>query len=322
VNDARVRIGLVGLGRMGVNHLRVLSLLKGAEIAFIYDVDRKKAKRLAQQNAVPCSEDFEAGLASADAIVIASPTVTHADYISRSARVVRNIFVEKPLTDTAESSEQIAEIARRLGLDIQVGFIERFNPAVQQLRNVLDRSTGIATLDFARTNKISARITDVDVITDLMVHDIDLALYLNGPVTEVAAHGLLQGRMIALASAVLTHANGRLSRILASRMTDKKMRIIQATCNDMFVECDLLRKEISITRQSEVIQPEGEPYTIISTEERLEVPPQEALLFELQAFLRSCQGFREQRPDVCAGVEAMRVCAAVQKAILPDTIGQ
>lgn len=317
MSNARVRVGLVGLGRMGLNHLRVLSLLKGADIAFVHDVDGAKMRRIAQQADVPATEDFEAGLAGTDALVIASPTVTHAEYIARAAPAVRNIFVEKPLTDTTASSEQIADLAQRLQLNLQVGFIERFNPAVEQLRRVLGRSTAVATIDFTRTNKISARITDVDVITDLMVHDVDLALYLNGPVVSVAAHGLSPDGMTALASAVLTHANGRLSRVLASRMTDKKMRLIQATCTDMFVECDLLRKEISITRQSEVVQQEGEPYTIIATEERLEVPPQEALLLELQAFLRRCQGLAtEPVPDAMASVEAMRVCAEIQQRVL------
>ena len=312
-----VKVGLIGLGRMGLNHLRVLSLLKRAEIAFIYDIDQEKTARVAQSMGVPAATDVEASLGKVEALIIASPTATHADYIALAAPHVSNMLVEKPLADTADRATEIANLAAAYSFNIQVGFIERFNPAVQQLRNVLERSGEVVTVDFSRTNRISSRITDVDVVTDLMVHDIDLALHLNGPVVQVSAHGIAHGAMIDLASAVLTHENGRFSRILASRITDKKMRLIQATCRDMFIECDLLRKEISITRQSEVVQPEGEPYTIIATEETLEVRPQEALQIELQSFLASCKGEPSAvAPGVADGVAAMHVCTAIQRAIL------
>ena len=309
---------MIGLGRMGQNHLRVLSMLKGADINFVYDVDGAKSARVAESAGVRAATDLNSALGDIDALIIASPTITHAEYVAQAAAIVRNILVEKPLADSISGAEEVAMLARQRSLNVQVGFIERFNPAVQQLKSVLDGAKGVAAVDFARTNKISARVTDVDVVADLMIHDIDLALYLNGPVSEVAAHGIARNDMIDFASAVLTHANGRFSRILASRITEKKMRMIQATCRDLFVECDLLRKQISITRQSEVVQPEGEPYTIIATEETLEVRPQEALVLELQAFLRSCRSTSdEDLPGVQAGLEAMRVCAAVQQAILP-----
>ena len=312
-----VKVGLIGLGRMGQNHLRVLSLLKGAEVIFIYDIDQEKTTRIAHSNGVRAAQDVEGVLGEVEALIIASPTGTHADYIALAAPCVRNMLVEKPLADTAERAAAIARLADIHSLNIQVGFIERFNPAVQQLRNVLTRSGELVTVDFSRTNRLSSRITDVDVVTDLMVHDIDLALHLNGAVAEISAHGIARGGMIDLAAAVLTHENGQFSRILASRITDKKMRLIQATCRDMFVECDLLRKEISITRQAEVVQPEGEPYTIIATEETLEVRPQEALLLELQCFLQGCKGVPGfMAPDIAAGVAAMRVCTAIQETVL------
>jgi predicted dehydrogenase len=169
-----------------------------------------------------------------------------------------------------------------------------------------------------RTNRLSARITDVDVVTDLMIHDIDLALHLNGPVRSVSAHGVHENGMIDFACALLTHQNGRFSRILASRITEKKIRSIHATCTDMFVDCDLLRKEIVITRQTEVQQPrQGEPYTITAVEETVAVNPQEALLLELQAFVSSCRGATgPEVPGSAAGVAAMAVCEQVREAIV------
>lgn len=314
-----VKIGIIGLGRMGQNHLRVLSLLAAADLRFIYDLDGENVARLSASSGVPAASDLEAALAEVDAVVIASPTTTHADYIALAAKHVKNIFVEKPITEKLDSSVAIAKMAKEQGLNLQVGLIERFNPAVEQMKRLLDRSQQVVSVDFVRTNKISARITDVDVVTDLMIHDIDLALYLNGPVTAVSAHGVAEGPMIDYAAALLTHENGRFSRIQASRITDKKMRSIQATCKDMFVDCELLRKEITLSRQSEVEQRPGEPYRISAVEEKIEVVPREALQLELQAFLASCNGAHDPGiPGAEAGVAAMAVCEQILTAILGE----
>lgn len=316
MSNKSLRVGLIGLGRMGQNHLRVLSLLKGVELAFIADADLAVAQRLGVQFDVPGVSDINSVLDSADAVVICTPTVTHADYIRLTAGKVRNIFVEKPLADTLEEANAVARLVAERNLNLQVGFIERFNPAVQSLKQVLDKSERVISIDFTRTNKLSARITDVDVVTDLMIHDIDLALYLNGPASSVAAHGFAHGNMIDFASALITHQNGRFSRIQASRITEKKMRLIEATCVDMFVDCELLRKEIIINRQSEIRQSEGQPYTISAVQEAIEVRPQEALLSELQAFVTSCNGgVSAGVPGVQDGLAAMQICENIQKAV-------
>jgi predicted dehydrogenase len=309
-----VRIGLIGLGRMGQNHLRVLSILKSVEICFIYDTNQDTAKLLGKNYGVTVASNLEFEMAKVDAVLITSPTITHFDYVKMAASHVRHIFVEKPLADNLADAEALKSFADEMSLNVQVGFIERFNPAVQQLKKILDNSTQVVNVDFTRTNKID-RITDVDVITDLMIHDIDLAMYLNGPVTAITAHGEHEGNHVGFALALLTHDNGRFSRIQASRITDKKIRSIQATCKDMYIDCDLLRKEINITKQSQTFKGTNEPYIISSQEEFVEVRPQEALLLELQAFISSIQGDEVDRPDTIAGRDSMIVCERIQQAI-------
>jgi hypothetical protein len=123
--------------------------------------------------------------------------------------------------------------------------------------------------------------------------------------------------MIDFASASLTHVNGRFSRIQASRITDRKIRRIQATCTDAFVDCDLLRKEIIINRQSELQQAAGEPYVITAVEQSVEVRPQEALLAELQAFAAWCADPEGNAvPTADDGHAAMLVCEQIRQAIL------
>lgn len=316
MQDKALKVGLIGLGNMGRNHLRVLSLLKGVELAFVADADQQLAANTGALHNVPGVVDPTPLLSGADAVVICTPTVTHASYIRMVADHVKNIFVEKPLTATIEEAHDIAAFAKEKGLNIQVGFIERFNPAVQALKTVLERTERIISLDFTRTNKVSARITDVDVVTDLMIHDIDLALYLNGPALSVAAHGFARGNMIDFASALITHENGQFSRIQASRVTDKKIRQIEGTCVDMYVDCDLLSKEILIHRQSEINQIGSLPYTISAIQETVAVAPQEALLSELQAFITKClEPESDYAPGIEAGVAAMEICAQIQAKV-------
>lgn len=311
-----LKVGLIGLGNMGRNHLRVLSMLKGIELVFVADANAEVAAKAGNAHGIPGLVDPRSLLPGLDAVVICTPTVTHVDYIRLAAAHVSNIFVEKPLAATLEEAQAIAVFAKSTGLNVQVGFIERFNPAVQALKAVLERTDRVISLDFTRTNKVSSRITDVDVVTDLMIHDIDLALYLNGPAKSVAAHGFAHGRMIDFASALITHENGQFSRIQASRVTDKKIRQIEGTCVDMFVDCDLLRKEILINRQSEQRESGNLPYAISAIQEAVAVPPQEALLTQLQAFMANChQPGVILIPDIDAGVDAMKICKQIQMEV-------
>lgn len=315
MKTATTRIGLIGLGKMGQNHLRVLTMLKSVDLVFVYDTNAEHAKRIAATYNLSTSDDLDSLLRHVDAVVICTPTATHSTYLRHAAKYVNNIFVEKPLSQSLEESQRDAEFVRENDLNVQVGLIERFNPAVQQLKRVLEGSQQVINVDFTRTNKLSARITDVDVVTDLMIHDIDLALFINGPVSTVSAHGLLSDGMIAFASALLKHENGRFSHIQASRITEKKMRRIQATCTDMFVDCELVRKELLINRQSEIQQQDGGPYTISSIEQNIEVPPQEALLTELQTFVTLCLTGSACRPDAEDGLRAALICDQIQKAV-------
>jgi len=311
-----VKVGLIGLGRMGQNHLRILSLLKNVEIVFVFDINIQMAKGIGASYDVYVTDDLTEVLPKVDAVIIASPTFTHANYVRQVAKYVKNVFVEKPIADTLHEAKSLWNLSQENKLNIQVGFIERYNPAIQQLKKVLNQSRKVVSIDFSRTNKISSRITDVDVITDLMIHDIDLALYLNSSIHSVSAHGFIEDKMIDYASVLLTHTNGNFSRIQASRITEKKARSIQATCVDMYVDCDLLRKEIIINRQTESFQKSDGPYVISSFEETVEIQPQEALLTELQAFILSCLGEDIDKPNALDGLEAMRVCDEIQRKIM------
>jgi predicted dehydrogenase len=316
-----VRIGLLGLGQMGRNHLRILSMLRDVDLAFVYDANPAHCQALAAQHGVAAVQEVEAAAAGVDAIVVCTPTSTHADYIRRLAPLVRGLFIEKPLAHSLEAAQAVTGVVEAHGTFVQVGFIERFNPAVIGLQRVMQDAERVINVDFTRTNRLSSRITDVDVIMDLMVHDLDLALYLNGPVRQVEAHGVVEGGLIEFASAMLMHENGRFSRVQASRITEKKIRLIQATCSDRFVDCDLLRKEIIISRQSVTSNGGAGGYSISSQQDSVVVGQQEALLSELQAFVRAVQGGERQGlPDFAAGLASLEVSEAVRSAVLRSCV--
>lgn len=312
-----LRVGLLGLGQMGRNHLRILSMLRGVELAFIYDSDPAHCASIASLHGVKAALDIESAAREVDAIIICTPTATHADYIRRLAPLVSALFVEKPLAHSLQAAQAAADVVSKHGTWVQVGFIERFNPAVVGLQRVLQEAERVISIDFTRTNRLSSRITDVDVILDLMVHDLDLALYLNGPVKQVEAHGVVESGLIEFASASLLHQNGRFSRVQASRITEKKIRLIQATCSDSFVDCDLLRREIIISRQSVTSQNGGGAYSISSQQDSVAVGQQEALLSELQAFVNAVQGGERQGlPDYSSGKASLEVSEAVRSAVM------
>jgi predicted dehydrogenase len=312
-----LKVGIVGLGNMGRNHVRILSILKNVEIEFIHDIDPETAGALAGQYGLKVSTDLDQDIKGVDALVLVSPTSLHYEHIKRFSGSVQNIFVEKPLTSQLETSQELQQLAADKGINIQVGYIERFNPAVVELKKLLDQSSRVVNVEFTRTNKLSSRITDVDVVTDLMIHDIDLALHMNGAVREIYAYGICDdASMIGYATAVLTHENGRFSRLTASRITEKRIRQINATCEDMYVDCNLLKKEISISKQT--VEQAYKDVALVSIDQTIDVSKQEALLTEDMAFVASALSGDFSSSSAAMAkedIEAMMVAQEVQQQI-------
>ncbi|NQY23197.1 MAG: Gfo/Idh/MocA family oxidoreductase [Campylobacteraceae bacterium] len=308
-----LKIGLIGLGKMGQNHLRVLSMLKAVDLQFIFDFDIDVMNKLSKEYDVKASRILEDDLQNVDAVVIVTPTFTHYEYILNVSKYVKNIFVEKPLTDKLSTTSEIMKLAHDQSLNIQIGFIERFNPAIIELKKVLEHSNNIINIDFERTNKVSSRITDVDVITDLMIHDIDLALFLNGDFKSVQSYGVIENNMIAFARATIKHKNGVYSNITASRITEKRIRQVSATCEDMYVDCNLLKKEILVNKQT--VKQNYENISLMSIEESINVSPQEALLNEHIGFLKFCLENNQNVPKVQDAYAAMKIASIIQDQI-------
>jgi predicted dehydrogenase len=305
-------IGIIGIGNMGQNHLRNLTMIKHVDVAFIYDTNDRQGREISCKYNINFSRNLDKDLEKVDAVIIATPTITHYDYILKVSQFVKYIFIEKPLTHDIETTKKINELSKEKGLHLQVGFIERYNPAVSALKRVLKNSNHIINIDFFRTNKVSARILDVDVVMDLMIHDIDLCIWLNGPISQVEACGYKKKGSIEYAKAQIIHANGCFSSLVASRITEKRIRHINVTCDDMYVDCNLLSKEVLINKQS--LEQYLEDISISSKTETIDVKPQEALLLELLNFIKLCRGEAIDVPGVNDALNAIVIADKVQAA--------
>ena len=310
-----IKVSILGIGKMGKNHLRVLSMMKGVVVTKIFDLNEDELVSLSEQYGVPYTLDAEEALEDVDAAILVTPTSTHFDYFKLCVGKVNNVFIEKPMAETYAQAQKIKALVTDNDMFLQCGFIERFNPVVVELKKILT-TTKVINADFFRTNRLSSRITDVNVVLDLMIHDIDLALYLNGPIQDIIAYGNKQNGMVAFASAIFKHQNGSLSRIIASRVTDKKIRSIQVTTEDSYIDAELIRKELIVHKQSSVSLGIDHSYIVSSLEQKIEVGSQEALLAELWAFIAKCSsGKSTGLPDVDTGVEALRVSQLVLACI-------
>jgi predicted dehydrogenase len=218
-----VRIGVVGTGSLGFHHARILRDVPGVAMAGIHDQRAERAAEVAGELGVDSHATLDALLDCADAIVIAVPTSAHEEVaIAALARGVHTL-IEKPMAPTLEAADRILEAAERSGAVVQIGHVERFNAAIRAAEPWLDRPLFVES---HRLAPFSARSTDVAVVLDLMIHDVDLVRSLVGTsVTEIAASGVaVLTPSIDIASARLTFEGGAVANLTASRVSVERMR--------------------------------------------------------------------------------------------------
>lgn len=309
-----IKISIVGLGFMGQNHLRVLSEIADFKIDYLFDKNKNKVKKLSKQYNVKYSDNLAEINKSSDAIILSTPTKDHYNYLKFFAKTKLKIFVEKPIVS---NFNQLLKIKKLLQKNIlQCGFIERFNSVTPVLKKFFNKNK-VISIEFKRTDKLSDRIKDVDVIHDLMIHDIDLAIFFNGKVKKFFAHGFKKNKQISFATATLIHENNVISKIEASRITQKKIRQINITTLKEYISANLISKEIKINQQTNLnfSMRRNQPITITSNEQKVLVDQNEALKKELLEFLKLCKNIKVKVPDLRESLYVLNVCRKIEKAI-------
>lgn len=306
MTDPRLRVGVFGAGPMGLNHLNALARRDDVAIAGVADQDAARALAASARFGVPSIESA-ALAAGIDAAVIAVSSRAHAEL--GLALLSRGVpcLIEKPLAMTEAECLALMAAAEGAGATLAVGHIERWNPAVAAARELLKGQT-IRAIDARRLNAASARVTDSDVVIDLMIHDLDIVLDLMGEApVETVARGRSMGRSGALdhATALLTFANGCVASVSASRVTPLRARDVRVLTDEALFVIDCLKRQLQRHR------PDGERGW--AEAEDVPIQPHDALGAEQAAFLAAvAAGRRDGGVSARAALATLRVVWAVQ----------
>ena len=251
--EGPVRIGVLGAGLMGKNHLRIYDLLKGVDVVGIVDPDEMTAKAVSETFGCKVFPTLEAMAGEVDAVSVCTPSSLHAEIGLECLGAGLHCMIEKPLATNEEDCLKLIEAADKAGVKLLVGHIERFNPAVQQLSAMLNGGQAVHAIDSRRLSSVSQRITDVDVVADLMVHDIDIVLSLiRSPLAHIAAEAVRGRNGADHVNALLRFENGAIACLTASRITQHKVRRLSVTTSAGFVEVDYVNQSLDVYVQDEI----------------------------------------------------------------------
>ncbi|PYT13726.1 MAG: gfo/Idh/MocA family oxidoreductase [Acidobacteria bacterium] len=293
-----VRIAVIGAGAFGRNHLRVIHQSQDADLAGILDIDPKRAAEAAAPYGCPVFQALEELAAKADAAIVATPTVTHAQVGSRLIELGLDVLVEKPIAQDPAAARSLLEAAARCGKILQVGHLERFNPAVIALESVVGHPL---FFEVHRLSEFSPRSLDVDVVLDLMIHDIDIILSLmRRQPEEIRAAGIsILSSKVDIANVRLQFPGGCIANLTASRVSTERVRKLRLFQPHEYISLDYSRQDAIRFRVKPPMAIDFAP---------LPVKKDEPLRLELAGFVESV-GTR--RPPRVTGEQAL---AAIEVA--------
>ncbi len=301
-------MAVVGVGHLGRHHARLYAAQAGARLVAVVDVDGARARAVASDHGCEAHTELDAVLGRVAAASVAVPTVAHREVAERLLASGADVLVEKPLAPSLEDADAILAAASRAGRYVMVGHTERFNPAVSVLAREVRRPR---FLEVHRLAAFSARSTDVDVVLDLMIHDLELLLHLDGsePVQVDAIGVAALTDKVDIANARIRLASGCVANLTASRVSAESMRRVRVFEPRTYWKCDTLEGRIERTRLEP--GPDGAPRIRRDT---LPVEPAEPLEVEISAFLRSVRERTSPPVDGAQGRRALELALRVREA--------
>lgn len=323
-----LRIGVLGAGHLGRIHVQQLSELPEWELVGIHDPHPEKRAALSQEFGVRAFDNADMLLDQVEVLDIVTPTLSHAALAANALERGLHVFIEKPVTQTVAEADALLALALATGRKVQVGHVERFNPAFQAALPYLVDPMFIESHRLAQFNP---RGTDVSVVLDLMIHDIDLVLHVvKSPVTDVHASGVaVVSTSPDIANARIAFANGCVANLTASRISLKNMRKSRFFQRDAYIAVDMLDKSTEIVRMRTVTgEPDPFAVTIDLGEgkgireisfEKPEINTINAIREELRSFAASIRMGREPTVPLKDGVAALRVAHKVLREMERNT---
>ena len=320
-----LKMGVIGVGNMGQHHARILSLLKDIELVGVSDANLARGIEIASQYQTHFYENYQELLPHVDAVCIAVPTKIHHQVGVNCLKAGVHTLIEKPIAASIAEAESLVNLAAETGCILQVGHIERFNPAFQELSKVI-QTENILALEARRQSPYSNRANDVSVVLDLMIHDIDLLLELSAsPVVKLTASGSTSSNSgnLDYVTATLGFASGVVATLTASKVTHRKIRCLAAHCKNSLIETDFLKNEILIHRhQQQNLQLEQKPmlYKQDGITEKVYTSNVEPIYAEIEHFVNCISG--GERPSVGGeqALKALRLASLVEQMALDGQI--
>jgi predicted dehydrogenase len=306
----KIKAGVIGVGYLGRFHAQKYAALENAELVGVVDIDPAKAAQVAQECQTQAFTDYRELLPHVQAVSVAVPTTLHYPVVQECLNQRIDVLAEKPLATTVAEAEELVALARQKGRILQVGHLERFNPAMEELvRRVHDpRFIEIHRLAFFKERGI-----DVDVVRDLMIHDLDLVLSLvPGVVSEIRAAGVsVLTDSIDLANARLEFDTGCIANLTASRMSIKGMRKFRLFQPKTYLSVDFEARELMVVEHT------GKPGGILPGIhlETVKFPPADPLMKEIAAFLEAVATRQEPVVSGEAGKDALALALAINAAM-------
>jgi predicted dehydrogenase len=321
----KLKIGLAGVGHLGTFHLKLLKQIENAEFVGFFEADKEKAKNIEDEYQIKSYSVFEELLDKVDAVSIVTPTNYHYETAKIALEKGKHVFLEKPITEKIAQAKELIEIAGRNKLKIQVGHIERFNPAILSLEKY---DLNPLFIESHRLDQFKPRGIEVAVVLDLMIHDIDIILHLvKSPVEKVEANGVaIISDNLDIANARITFQNGTVANVTASRISQKKMRKMRIFQKDAYISIDFqqgLSEVFRLTDENEKsngmavnlgqIEKGTQKHNIVY--EQPEIKEVNALKYELELFIDAV--LNDKTPVVTAsdGLHALEVAKMIMDQI-------
>ena len=307
----KIRVGVVGVGYLGRFHALIYSRMPDVELVGIVDTDADKASSVAEECGCQVFNSPQDLLGKIDAVSIVVPTTLHLQESKPFLQAGVHMLLEKPIASSVEEGQEIVRLADEAGVILQIGHLERFNAGVMALA---DRIVRPRFIEAHRMGGFVARATDVDVVSDLMIHDIDIILSLvKSEITSISAVGTpVLTSHVDIANARLEFANGTVANVIASRVSEKKMRRIRVFEENRYESLDFIEQRIE-TAYPKPKPGEEWPEVVV---EKLDIDPVKPLDAELDAFVESVRSGASPLVDGSVGQEALEVALKVKAEIM------
>ena len=322
----KVKIGVVGAGHLGKHHIKHLSNHSLVDFVGFFDTDQDNAQFVSKKFNVESFDNENDLIEASEGINIVTPTETHYDIAIKCLEKKKDIFIEKPITNTSEQAKKIIALSEKNQNIVQVGHIERFNPTIKQLKKVI---TAPHCIEIERLAPFQTRGTEVPVILDLMVHDIDLVLSMvNEKIENIEASGAkMMSQTVDIAHAQIRFINGVVANLKSSRIAQNYVRKIRTYEENLYTITDLMVPQIEVyslkkglNASSESTSKEIDTASGIKTIFYDKIVPEEkdALLEEINNFVDSIK--TRQTPVVCGvqGLRALEIALEIEKKVLQN----